>query len=468
MRGHAETPEPVVDRMVEALFGDMPPREGDRLLDPGCGEGAFIAGVLRYCKEHRLPTPEVTGIELDPARLEVARERFAGIDLVELLHADYLTGQSQAEHHRFIIGNPPYVGLPSLSPSERACFRSRFRTARGRFDLYFLFFERSLELLASDGRLAFVTPEKYLYVESATALRTLLAERSIERVDLLPDQTFADKIAYPCVTVLSAQTSPGSSVCLRRDGTEHSIDRASLGSEPWWATIQGRYGTRAVTTTSDDGGTPATLYDASTRISAGVATGADAIFVRPRHVIPPSLRAFSHPTVSGRELRPGDGGTLPPLGNAMLLPYHSDGSLMGEDELGALGDYLNRTDVRRILEKRYCTRHKPWYAFHDSVPMRDILQPKILCKDIGTRPYFWIDHDGNVVPRHSIYYIVPRAPDLLEPLREWLNGDAAQAWFEAHCHRAANGFLRLQTRTLARLPIPADLKARHRSMAHVA
>lgn len=468
MRGHAATPDTVVDLMVEALFSQAPPRADDRLLDPGCGEGSFIAGVLRFCDRNGLPIPRITGVELDPTRLHIAAERFSDVDAVELVEGDFLADCSADRHYRFIIGNPPYVGLPALLPDEREQYRTRFRAARGRFDLYFLFFERALELLAHDGRMAFVTPEKYLYVEAASALRALLTERAIERIELLPERTFTKKIAYPCVTVLSATACPGTARCRLRDGTEHLIDRAALSSNPWWGTIQGPVPLAGGASTPGDAPMPLTLSDVTERISAGVATGADAIFVQRRHIVPHSLLPVSYPTISGRELRHGVADEMPPLGNVMLVPYHMNGELLEEDELGELGTFLNRTDIRCKLENRYCARYKPWYAFHDSVPMQDLLQPKILCKDICAQPRFWIDHKGDVIPRHSVYYIVPKTPELLDPLAEWLNGHFAREWLEANCHRAANGFLRLQTRTLARLPISETSQAFQEHAACVA
>lgn len=68
-----------------------------------------------------------------------------------------------------------------------------------------------------------------------------------------------------------------------------------------------------------------------------------------------------------------------------------------------------------------------------------------------------IDDAGDVVPRHSVYYLVPLHADRLQSLAEYLNSDASRDWLEAHCQRAANGFLRLQSQVLKRLPIPEEL-----------
>ena len=41
--------------MVEKLFRTRQPRAEETLLDPGCGTGVFIEGVLRWCDRHRRP-----------------------------------------------------------------------------------------------------------------------------------------------------------------------------------------------------------------------------------------------------------------------------------------------------------------------------------------------------------------------------------------------------------------------------
>jgi len=89
--------------------------------------------------------------------------------------------------------------------------------------------------------------------------------------------------------------------------------------------------------------------------------------------------------------------------------------------------------------------------------MEDILQPKILCQDVTDDPTFWLDETGEVVPRHSVYYIIPEDPDDLYTLHEYLNSPEAHAWFEANCQRAANGYLRLQSRVMKKLPVPDDV-----------
>ncbi|TDB99267.1 class I SAM-dependent methyltransferase [Actinomadura sp. 7K534] len=64
--------------MVEALVGTEP-----NVLDLACGTGSITDRLLR-----RFPKARVTGVDIDPALLTIARGTFAGDDRVELVTAD--------------------------------------------------------------------------------------------------------------------------------------------------------------------------------------------------------------------------------------------------------------------------------------------------------------------------------------------------------------------------------------------
>jgi hypothetical protein len=142
----------------------------------------------------------------------------------------------------------------------------------------------------------------------------------------------------------------------------------------------------------------------------------------------------------------------------MLVPYRSDGSLIPESELGALKEFLNDPCRKERLLRRTCVQSRPWYAFHENPPLKDILRPKVLCKDIGAKPVFVIDRKGEILPRHSLYYIVPKDSAVLDELADFLNSHGAARWLADHCQRAANGFLRLQSHVLKELPLTPALQ----------
>lgn len=444
MKGFVPTPDATVDVMVEKLFRGAPPSAESKLLDPGSGRGAFIDGVIRYCERHRLAVPRIVAVESDPAHVAFLRSRFRDSDRVVVRQSDFLT--APIESYDYIIGNPPYVPITGLSEQERSLYRERFATAVGRFDLYLLFFERALKSLRSGGRLVFITPEKYLYVATAAPLRRLLASAFVSELHFAPEDTFENRITYPLITTVDASPGRGELRVIHRDGSQRVV-RTALPATSWLPLVRAADGT---------GDTP-TLADVAARISCGIATGADSVFVLRKEEVPAELGPFARPTLSGRDVVDR---RLPPSRHSMLVPYGPDGRLLPESELGPLGDHLRRPENHSRLVRRTCVQRKPWYAFHETPPLRHVLRPKILCKDIGARPVFVVDREGSILPRHSLYYIVPLEPAMLDELAEYLNSEVAVRWLSDHCQRAANGFLRVQSHVLKKLPLPPALHPR--------
>lgn len=441
MKGFVPTPKETVDQMVDRLFLKRRPAADAQVLDPGCGEGEFIEGILRWCTKNHSTIPRITGIESNPKHAAVARARFAAISSIEIRQSDFLRDR-QLGSYDFIVGNPPYVPITELSEKEKGCYREWFKTAIGRFDLYLLFFEQALKLLKPAGRLVFITPEKFLYVGTAQVLRRILADKNVEEIRLINEETFEDLVTYPTITTVSNQASRGFASVFLRNGTKVRIVPPSDGST-WLPAIMGHE--------ADPSGP--TLERVCIRISCGVATGADEVFVKALEALEPGLRRFAYPTIAGRELGESNGNLS--FQKMMLIPYNLDGTLFPESKLGELNKYLAGPAIRSKLERRTCVRRKPWYAFHETPPLSDILRPKILCKDITERPKFWIDREGKFVPRHSVYYIVPRNVDEIESLCDHLNSKSVERWLGSHCQRVANGFLRLQSHVLKNIPLLA-------------
>jgi adenine-specific DNA-methyltransferase len=440
MRGFVPTPKDVVDAMVSALFAQHAPCATHRLLDPGCGDGEFIQGVLRFCARTGAPIPTIIGVEQHAGRAQAARDRFAAHPTVHIVECDFL--EYRADPFDWVIGNPPYVAITSLGLEERQRFRARFSTAVGRFDLYGLFFERAIELLAARGRLVFVTPEKYTYVATGAPLRRLLQDRGVASLTQLKEDAFPGLVTYPLVTVVDSRWRGRATHVQLRDGTYRDVvidDDAS-----WMARLQGYCASP----------TTYTLADVVSRVSCGVATGADACFVLRRDDVADALVPFAHQVVSGRELTPTG---VRSQGRMLIAPYDAHGVLIPEARLGVLAEFLRAPQRRALLNARSCVARKPWYAFHDTFPAADLKSPKILCKDITERPFFVADREGRYVPQHSVYYMVPRTGISLADLIAHLNSPESVAWLQAHCQRAAGGFLRVQSAVLRALPVPDAL-----------
>lgn len=452
MRGFVPTPDHLVDRMVARLFDGRRPRPDSLVLDPGCGTGSFIQGIARWCHAEREPLPRILGIELDPGRAAEARRNVMRLGSVTIANEDFLT--RRGARFDYVIGNPPYVPITALSESERHEYRRRYSAAIGRFDLYLLFFEEALKLLKPGGRLVFVTPEKFLYVRTAAPLRRAMANLCVEEIQLIDESTFEGLTTYPAITSVLNAPSSGDTRFVLRDGSAKQA-RLPMDGSSWLPAINGITSARL----------GYTLSDICVRISCGVATGADSVFVTRASDLSKKLQRFAFPTIAGRDIAFHRSLTV---SHSMLIPYARNGKLLQEERLGELGVYLGDPARRQKLLQRTCVARKPWYAFHETPPLADILRPKILCKDITARPFFVIEGTGQLVPRHSVYYIVPREPSQMQRLCDYLNADDVHEWLNAHCQRAANGFLRLQSHILKQVPVPSEFVAAEQLSWHSA
>lgn len=111
-----------------------------------------------------------------------------------------------------IIGNPPYIKVQNMvhySESEYQYLKSdisEFKTAKAELlDKYYLFLERGLELLASDGRLGYIIPHKFMLIKAGTVLRKMLSEkRCVETIiHFGTKQVFKGKSTYTCLLFLA-------------------------------------------------------------------------------------------------------------------------------------------------------------------------------------------------------------------------------------------------------------------------
>lgn len=438
-KGQVSTPSNIVKLMVEKLFRRRNPKSSDTILEPGCGSGAFIKGILDWCERKSFEVPSIMGIEDDPELIEEARRSTGDRENIVLREGNFLLDNFGA--FDFIIGNPPYVRIEELVEQERQEYRQRYETAVNRFDLYVLFFEKALKSLKPFGRLVFITPEKYEYTLTTKPLRKLMAKYHVEEIHHIREDAFKHMVTYPTITTINRDCGELTRI-LHRDGSCNTVKLPDDGSR-WISTIKGE---------NELDASEITLDDICVRISCGVATGRDHVFVMPKDEVPEALKSYAHPTVSGRELTARGIETS----CAMIIPYDESG-LLREDKLKEFMNWFSQ--YKNTLGSRSCVKrgNRKWYAFHENPPMADILRSKILCKDIGKEPKFWFDQDGVIVPRHSVYYIVPKNSGRLTDLLDYLNSEGVRNWLTANCQRAANNYVRLQASVLKKLPVPAHL-----------
>ena len=161
--GQIFTPPAIVDCMRTLV------RNSGRVLEPACGDGAF----LRHF-------PGALGIEIDPRHAPPGAEVMNFFELA----AD--------ERFATIIGNPPYVRYQDISPGTRRLAGDSVLDKRA--NLYLFFIEKCLRHLEPGGELIFITPRDLTKATSAVPLnRQLFAAGTItDFIDLGDVHLFGD------------------------------------------------------------------------------------------------------------------------------------------------------------------------------------------------------------------------------------------------------------------------------------
>lgn len=203
--GQYFTPDPVVALAV----GIVDPAPGERILDPFCGSGHFLA----RCREHALARggpPDLHGIEKSERMVRIALTDLLLHDegRAQLRHADALAGFENypALQGAFdvVVTNPPFG---SVVRQEALAMLGRFELAQGRKSvaLEVLGLERCLEFLRPGGRLAIVLPEGVLKNKNLRAVRRWVEQvAELRAIVTLPEDAFTPlgAMVRTCLCVL--------------------------------------------------------------------------------------------------------------------------------------------------------------------------------------------------------------------------------------------------------------------------
>ena len=162
-KGQVFTPPAIVAQMLALR------RNRGRVLEPSCGEGAFLAAV-----------PEAVALELD-----------GGIAPSGAQVMDFFA-YPEAEKFDTIIGNPPYVRSRDVLPETAQRLTSQLLD--GHANLYLHFIEKCVRHLNPGGELIFITPRDFLKSTGARQLNTWLHEQGTitDMLDLGDVRIFRD------------------------------------------------------------------------------------------------------------------------------------------------------------------------------------------------------------------------------------------------------------------------------------
>jgi adenine-specific DNA-methyltransferase len=199
-RGQFFTPPTVAAAMTRWA---CPPSVQGNFLDPAVGAGIFIRQALAL---H--PTRALTyyGYDIDAEVLHLAQATLGASVQVQLARQDFLAAPI---HRKFaaIVCNPPYLKHHAI-PDKAAVF-ARLR-AEGlelpqTTNYYCLFLLRACQLLAANGRCAFIIPSEFLNADYGIAVKRHLLACGLLRGIILFDfktQVFDGILTTACILLL--------------------------------------------------------------------------------------------------------------------------------------------------------------------------------------------------------------------------------------------------------------------------
>jgi len=186
-RGAFFTPEAVARYLVDWAVRTP----ADRVLEPSCGEAAFLLAVgrrLRQLGAEGSLMPQLHGVELHAASAEHARARLEEADLdADIVVGDFLRGEPRPIFEA-VLGNPPYVRYQAFSGESRAAAnRAAMRagvTLTSLASSWAAFTVHSTLHVQPGGRLGLVLPAEMLSVNYAAPVREFLL-RQFARIRLV-------------------------------------------------------------------------------------------------------------------------------------------------------------------------------------------------------------------------------------------------------------------------------------------
>jgi hypothetical protein len=391
-----------------------------------------------------------------------------------------------------VIGNPPWVRLHRIAPSQRAVFRRDFDVARAasweagaeaagagsgfgaQVDLAALFIERSVRLTAADGAIALLVPAKlWRSLAGGGVRRFIVGETTVRCVeDYSEATTVFDAAVYPSLVVLARRAAaPTESIDV---AVHHRGERAITWRTPArllafddspgapWILLPPD-AQRVFTRLRERG--QALAESVIGRPLLGVKCGCnDAFIVRvddaddatasvlaaggARTVVE---RALLRPLLRGEDLRRWSASesresiiwthdaldaplaTLPPLVKKWLQRWRPV--------------LANRSDSRR---------RAAWWSLFRIESARCHL-PRVVWGDVGREPRAMVLDAGDArVPLNTCY--VARCRDACDAhaFAALLNSPLARAWLDAVAEPARGGYRRYLGWTTSLLPLPAD------------
>jgi len=470
-KGQFWTPDWVAEAMAAyALLGGS-----TEVFDPAVGEGAFFRAVKRVAPELGRRV-SLAGTEIDPEALRQARESgLVPADLCRVELRDFVANPPPGPFGA-IVANPPYIRHHRLSAATKSLVRHLGATLMGspldgRAGLHIYFLIRGLQLLGTEGRLAFIMPADTCEGVFAKKLWDWIAARY--RLDAVvtfdPHASPFPGVDTNAVVFMIRKATPTERfawVRVTEPGTDDWRAWVLSGfagrpgrslSVSWRDLAEGR-ATGLSRPPRDEASSGPALGDYAS-VLRGIATGANGFFFLTRqratalgipeeYLVPAIGRTRD---VQGDVITLGGMQKLEAAGRPTLLLSVDGRPLVSLP--ASVRDYLTHGEEEGIPRRALVSQRRPWYK------MESRRVPPFLFAYLGRRNARFIRNSAGVRPLTGFLCVYPRIQDREFARRLWqaLRHPDTAANLSLVGKSYGSGAIKVEPRALERLPIPAPV-----------
>lgn len=445
------------DGVVASLLKWAVRHADERLLDPSCGDGRFIAGHFNS-----------VGIEQDfvAAREAIARAPWA------LVHEGDFFVWAKSTHERFecAVGNPPFIRYQTFKGETRERALSLCRELGADFNglasSWAPFLVAAASLLKPSGRLAFVVPAEIGHAPyAAPLLEYLVANFGLVHIVAFRDKLFPE-LSEDC-WLLYAEDFGSATTSIRfsplnkfRPMSQPPKQFLSVPVEEWRNEWKRRLRPFLLSSAARDlyrhvQSLPGTCrFGDLASVGIGYVSGANDFF----HLRPSVAR---HLGIPAGLLRPAvrNGRVLPPrelTSETVRNWYKTDEPMLllhlpkGTELPTAVRRYLASEPARAARQAYKCRMRDPWY----SVP--DVQVPDFFLSYMSGRAPSLVRNAAGCTCTNSVHSVRLRQKGVIRRLQGTWESPFVRLSCELEGHPLGGGMLKLEVREAGQIVLPCE------------
>jgi len=417
------------------------------IVEPSCGDGAFLSEMVRRLIEDSSPAKEedwyrlssaIRAYDIDASAISRCRESTmsildeyscpenVSIRLVDdwIVNADFLL--TKAPQADWVVGNPPYIRATDMDADTRARYMAVNDSMTAGTDIYIGFFDHGIDTLKPEGNLCFICSDRWLQNQYGTRLREKIAvEANLDTLIRMHGvDAFAEEVdAYPAITRI-VKTQPHD--MLHYVDCASDFDETDVPAIKDWLENPADFSTpRFTASTTSKPSYPSdmfplgrpddmrfvlhaqenlpTLESTGVNLGIGVATGCDSVFITDNPDLVEKDRLL--PLFYMRDYR-----RHIDKQRWLVNPWNPDGSLVNLDDYPMTEAYFNANRAK-LVKRHVAKRHaSSWYRTIDK------LNPSLMHRDLLLMPDMAAEPDPVLsrgrYPHHNCYWIASDVWDL--------------------------------------------------------